>query len=271
MNTAYNLDEVIRAMGQAGRLMNAIGACEGAAGNISVFLRENPGPGAGFTELKSILLPVAVPDLAGCAFVVTGSGRRLREILDDPQANLGYLVIEPGGRHGSLFTSPRRKFARLTSEFNSHLAVHADQARRRNLSFHALVHAQPQHLTFLSHHPKYQDQLTLNRAILRWQPEAILNFPEGVGYLPFCVPGSDELMQANVAKMEQHQLVVWARHGVMARSDHSLAKATDLIEYAETGAHYECLNLSSGAGSLGLSVEEIRAICAKYGVQQNIF
>lgn len=258
-------------MGQAGRLMNEIGACEAAAGNISVFMREHDGPGTGFSEQKSILLPVAVPELAGSALLVTGSGRRLREILDDPLANLGYLVVEAGGRHGSLFTSPRRKFARLTSEINSHLAVHADQARRRSLSFHALVHAQPQHLTFLSHHPQYQDELTLNRAVLRWQPEAILNFPEGLGFLPFCVPGSDELMQANVAKMGAHQLVVWAKHGVMARSDHSLAKATDLIEYAETGARYECLNLTSGAGSSGLSVEQIRAICAKYGVQQNIF
>lgn len=267
----FNLNDLFQAMGQAGRLMNEIGACEGAAGNISVFLRQHDGPGAGFSEQNSILLPVPVPELAGSAFLVTGSGCRLREVLDDPLANLGYLVVEAGGLQGSLFTAPQKKFSRLTSEFNSHLAVHADQAHRRDLPFHALVHAQPQHLTFLSHHPQYQDELAISRAALRWQPEAILNLPEGLGYLPFCVPGSDDLMRANVAKMATHQLVVWARHGIMVRSDHSLAKATDLIEYAETGARYECLNLTSGAGSSGLSAEEIRAICAHYGVKQAVF
>ena len=59
-----------------------------------------------------------------------------------------------------------------------------------------------------------------------------------MGYLPFMVPGSDELMAANVANLRRHQIVLWAKHGVMARSDTSPLKACDRIEYAETGAMY---------------------------------
>jgi rhamnulose-1-phosphate aldolase len=65
--------------------------------------------------------------------------------------------------------------------------------------------------------------------------------------------------------------VVWAKHGVVARSDVSVKRAADRIEYAETGARYEHLNLVNGELGEGLLPEEIRAICETYGVQQSIF
>jgi rhamnulose-1-phosphate aldolase len=113
------------------------------------------------------------------------------------------------------------------------------------------VHAQPLHLTYLSHIPRYQDQTYLNRHVLRWQPEAIINLPEGIGVLPFEVPGSPELMRATLQAMRQHRLVLWGKHGVISRSDQSVLKAADLIEYAETGAHYELLNLDKGEPAQG--------------------
>ena len=57
----------------------------------------------------------------------------------------------------------------------------------------------------------------------------------------------------------------------MARSDDSIIHALDLIEYAETAAHYEYLNLLTGEKGDGLSPEEIRAICASWNVRQGIY
>src|SRR4029079_107379 len=122
----------------------------------------------------------------------------LRDIQRDPAANLGAIRINADGATGLLHTSPRRLFERVTSEFNSHLAVHQDQVARTGTNFHALIHAQPLHLTYLSHIPRYQDTTYLNRHILRWQPESIVQLPEGVGYIPFLLPGSPELMAANI-------------------------------------------------------------------------
>lgn len=96
-------------------------------------------------------------------------------------------------------------------------------------------------------------------------------FPEGVGYLPFMVPGSSELMAANVEALRRHRVVLWAKHGVMARSATSVKRACDLIEYAETGARYEYLNLTNHGLADGLTADEIRAICAHFNVQQQIF
>jgi rhamnulose-1-phosphate aldolase len=127
------------------------------------------------------------------------------------------------------------------------------------------------HLTYLSHVPRYQDEGYLNKHLLRWQPETIINLPEGIGFIPFCLPGSPELMAGNVECLRRHRIVIWAKHGVMARSDVSVKRAADRVEYAETAAKYEVLNLTTGELGEGLSAEEIRAICQTFDVQQSIF
>ena len=57
----------------------------------------------------------------------------------------------------------------------------------------------------------------------------------------------------------------------MARSDRSVKRATDRIEYAAAGARYEYLNLLNGERGEGLSAEEIRAVCSSFGIDQKIF
>jgi len=265
------LDELMTLIGEAGERLSEIEASEGAAGNISVFMGWPIDPRRRFPIVETIELPVPLPELAGGAFLVSGSGRRLREIIHDPAANLGFVAVDEGGRTGRLYTSPRRLFARLTSEFNSHLAVHADQVKRTGTNFHAIIHAQPPHLTYLSHVARYRDESYLNRHLLRWQPEMIVNLPEGLGSVPFQLPGSPELEAATVESLRTHRVVVWCKHGVMARSDQSVKRAADRVEYAETGARYEYMNLANGEQGEGLTDAEIRAICAAFNIQQTIF
>jgi len=265
------LDDLLTMIGESGRRLAEIEASEGAAGNISICLRWPVELRTRFPLTSPIELPQPVPELAGATFIVSGSGRRLREILDEPTANLACIVVDEGGLTGQLYTSYHRRFERVTSEFNSHLAVHYDQVCATGTNFHAVVHAQPLHLTYLSHIPHYQDETYLNRHLLRWQPETIVNLPEGIGIVPFLIPGSAALMQATTASLRQHRIVIWSKHGVMARSDISVKRATDRVEYAETAAKYEFLNLQIGEIGQGLSPEEIRAICAAFNVKQNIF
>jgi rhamnulose-1-phosphate aldolase len=265
------LDDVLTMIGEAGRLLDDIEASEGAAGNISVCLRWQIEVRTRFPVVDEINLPQSVPELAGVTFIVSGSGRRLREIKDEPTASLACIVVNEDGRTGKLHTSYNRRFEQVTSEFNSHLAVHYDQINTTKTNFHAVIHAQPIRLTYLSHIPRYQDEQYLNSHLLRWQPETIINLPEGIGFLPFRLPGSPELMAGNVESLRKHRIVVWAKHGVMARSDVSVKRAADRVEYAETAAKYETLNLSAGEIGEGLSKDEIREICRKFNVQQNIF
>lgn len=272
LNPPYpELDDLLTMMGEAGKHLAGIEASEGAAGNISVCMRWQIEPRNIFPVEDEIKLPQPVPELAGAAFLVTGSGRRLREVIDVPTANIACIVVNDDGTSGRLYTSYHRRFERVTSEFNSHLAVHYDQILSTGSNFHAVIHAQPVHLTYLSHIPRYQDEQYLNTHLLRWQPETILNLPQGIGFIPFRIPGSADLMRGNVESLRTHRVVVWAKHGVMARSDVSIKRAADRIEYAETSAKYEYLNLTVGEIGEGITVEEIRTLCKTFNVQQTIF
>ena len=265
------LDDLLTMMGEAGKHLADIEASEGAAGNISVCMRWPVEVRTRFPVIEEIELPQSVPELAGATFLVSGSGRRLREIIDEPTANIACIVINEGGKTAKLHTSYYRRFEKMTSEFNSHLAVHYDQVLKSGTNFHAVIHAQPVHLTYLSHIPRYQDAQYLNTHILRWQPETIINLPEGVGFIPFKLPGSPELMSGNVEALRKHRIVIWSKHGVMARSDISVKRAADRVEYAETAAKYEYLNLCVNEIGEGLSVDEILSICKAFNVPQTIF
>ena len=265
------LNDLLAMMGEAGRHIAEIEASEGAAGNISICLRWPIEVRTRFPVVEDFELPQPVPELAGATFLVSGSGRRLREIIDEPTANVACIVVNEGGLTGRIYTSYHRRFEHVTSEFNSHLAVHYSQILSSGTNFHAVIHAQPMHLTYLSHIPRYQDEQYLNTHLLRWQPETIINLPEGIGFIPFRLPGSPELMAGNIESLRTHRVVIWAKHGVMARSDVSVKRAADRVEYAETAAKYEYLNLGVHEIGEGLTVDEILTICKAFNVPQTIF
>ncbi len=46
---------------------------------------------------------------------------------------------------------------------------------------------------------------------------------KGVGLVPYCVPGSEELAQTTIKALEKHDVVLWEKHGC-------LAIGTDMLE-----------------------------------------
>ena len=260
------LSEIVTSIGLAGARVAALDASEGGAGNISVCIGWPVEPRRLFPVTERITLPLPAPHLGGRLIVVTGSGRRLRDVAADPAANLGAVLVDEGGETGTLHTSPRRLFERLTSEWNSHLAVHDDAVQRTESNLHAVVHAQPPHLVYLSHLPDYRDEAFLNRRLLRWEPETIISLPQGIGVLPFMLPGSARLMAANVERLRERRIVIWGKHGVMARSNISATRAVDRIEYAETAARYEYMDLVNGGRGEGLTSDEMHEIVTAFDV-----
>ncbi|MDN4481049.1 class II aldolase/adducin family protein [Demequina muriae] len=262
-----SLDELIAQIGEAGARICDIDASEAGAGNISVYMGWDVDVSHHFPQEEQITLPDPVPALAGGIVLATGSGRRLRQIEADPLSAMGAVRIHQDGRTGTLHTATTRRFARLTSELNSHLAVHQDQVARRGIGFQAVVHAQPPHLTYLSHIPAYRDTERMNRAILRWEPETIVSLSQGIGVLPFYVPGSEQMGAANVAGLREHEIVLWSKHGTMSRSDVSVYRAVDRVEYAETAARYEYMDLLAGGRAEGLTREEIATVATTFSIE----
>lgn len=104
-STPLELNVLLSQLGQVGKRLSDIGAAEGAAGNLSVCFREHLDLTVCFPNMQLIELPVPAPDLAGATLIVSGSGRRLRDILEAPTANLACILVESGGQGGC---SPHR-------------------------------------------------------------------------------------------------------------------------------------------------------------------
>jgi rhamnulose-1-phosphate aldolase len=104
------LEEILASIGAAGTRVAAMDAGEGGAGNISACIGWPIEVRGRFPVVDRIELPLPARHLAGHRIVVTGSGRRLRDIAADPAANLGVVVVEEGGETGLLHTAPGRLF-----------------------------------------------------------------------------------------------------------------------------------------------------------------
>ncbi|MBA3947919.1 MAG: class II aldolase/adducin family protein [Herpetosiphonaceae bacterium] len=269
MSNIPNIGTLMREMGMVGQRMVEIDAAEGAAGNLSIYMRElRSDKTEGFREQAVIELPVATPALADGWMLITGAGRRLRDIADSPETTLCLLHIDDRGKQAVLLGGSS---VRPTSELNSHLGIHNDQVGRRNLSYHGVVHAQPPHLTYLSHITPPGDTVGFNRRLLRWQPETIMQFPTGIALLPFEVPGTLEQAEVTTTALRSYRAAVWQRHGMVARADKGVRAAGDLIDYAETAARYVYMNLLTGEPGSGLSDEEMRLMCERMGIEQRFF
>lgn len=253
-------DRVIEDIGEAGEQLTALAACEGSAGNISVFVLSLPCP---LDPVEEIELPAPAPSLAGGWVVITASGRRLRDVRRRPEETVAALHIDDSGTRATLHAVAA---SRPSSEWNSHLAIHEDHRRRRSVDRHVVLHAQPLRLVFLSHLPDITTSQQLNERLMRWEPETAVVAPEGVELAAFQVPGSPGQMQATVEALARSSAVVWAKHGIVTRSDVSATQAADLVEYLEAAAYYEVMNLSMGSPADGLHEHERTAVAKAFGL-----
>jgi rhamnulose-1-phosphate aldolase len=269
------IDHWLREIGDAAERLNAIDAIEGAAGNISVFL---PAATPGLSAFLSDTMPRSgeypIPDggqLPPGALLITGTGRRLREAATRPNEVLCAVVIDTGGSHW-LHRHPTHGVM-PTSEIDSHAGIHAslyDATEGDSTEARAVIHAQPPHLTYLSHIPAYRDTHRLNRQLYRWQPETLVMLPEGIQMLPFETPGTPAQGTGTAGAMRRYRLVVWAKHGVVAQSARGPRAAADLIDYAEAAARYEVLDLHAGRQADGLTLQELRAIASRFHIHTDL-
>ena len=84
------------------------------------------------------------------------------------------------------------------------------------------------------------------------------------------VPGSAALMEANVESLRDapdRALEQARRDGPLGLS---VTRAADRIEYAETAARYEYMDLVAGGRAEGLTHEEMQAVVRAFGVETTI-
>src|SRR5260221_11861062 len=114
------LDELLEMIGEAGQRLSEIESTEGAAGNISVYMGWELEPRRHFHHVELIELPTTVPALAHKSFLVTGSARRLREIIKEPAPHIGFETLNQAAATAQLYSAPDCRLLRLPSTLNPH-------------------------------------------------------------------------------------------------------------------------------------------------------
>jgi rhamnulose-1-phosphate aldolase len=211
-------------------------------------------------------LPCPAPDLAGEYLLLTGQGKYMRFISREAESSLGLITInQPGNAYKLLWGLSQG--GRLTSEFSSHLLLHGLK-KKLSLGLNRIIyHAHPANLIALSFVLPPQSA-EFSRILWSMMPECLLTFPQGLGVLPWLMPGSEELASRSAALMERHSAVLWSQHGLICAGN-SFEEAFALTETMEKAAEIYVKILSMGGAQAFPPLRNLRALARKFQLEVN--
>jgi rhamnulose-1-phosphate aldolase len=243
------LSELYTEISEVAELLHQKGWAEKNAGNFSIRVDQT-------IELqfsnKEIILLKSYPLLADSVFLVTGKGKRMRDIAKSPYENTIIIKINSAGDSYSIIDD---KQITPTSELPTHLAIH-NMITERGSKERAVIHSHVTELIALSHIKEYCNQDSLNTLLWSMHPETIMFIPDGLGFVPFCLPGSVEIAGTTVEAFRNHAIVLWEKHGVFSIA-HNLNDSYDLIEIAAKSAEIYFMCAAASTLPQGLSPNQL--------------
>lgn len=208
------------------------------AGNLTYRMKEEETAAVREEFLETgewVSLPVKVPALAGEFFLVTAAGSSFHGITRKAKQLTGILEIgSDGDCYRICWGLEGRK---PTSEFPTHLMNHAIKKEVSGGTHRIIYHAHPAHLIALSFVLPLEDR-AFTRELWEMEPECAMTFPDGIGVLPWVLPGSEESARQTGEKMKEYDIVLWAYHGAFASGTdfdntiglmHTVEKASEIL------------------------------------------
>ncbi|MBO0432273.1 rhamnulose-1-phosphate aldolase [Enterococcus sp. DIV0660C] len=241
-----------------------LGWDERNGGNISYLLKEEEiTPFLTTTDvLRKIPMDFKTEKLAGCYFIVTGSGRYFKNVCEEPAENLGIVRVSEDGRSLDLLWGLEND-ALPTSELPSHLMSHC--ARLSVDPEHRIImHNHATHLLAMSFTHSL-DEREFTRTLWQMCTECLVVFPEGVSILPWMVPGSNEIGEATAKKMKKTRLVLWPQHGIYGAGK-EMDEVFGLIETAEKAAKVYTYVCAQGGIQQTITDEDLWRLSETFGV-----
>ena len=185
-----------------------------------------------------------VPELAGEYFLVSGSGRHMRNVPLCPEENICLIRISGAGDRYKIVWGLTAG-GRPTSELPTHLMNHEIKKISTGNRYRVIYHAHPGNtiaLTFVLP----LDSRTFTHEIWEMATENPVVFPRGIGIVPWMVPGGREIAVATSRLMHDFDVAVWAHHGVFC-SGATFDDTFGLMDTVEKGAEI-CVKVLSMGG-----------------------
>lgn len=235
-------------------------------GNVSLRLTAQdvaPYQGEFASRPRAETLTEPVPELAGTYFLVTGSGKFFRNVQLSPAENLVLLRVNDAGNGYSILWGLAAG-GLPTSELASHFQSHVVRNRVTQGAARVIMHCHATNLIALSFVLEL-DSARFTRELWEGSTECLVVFPDGVGIVPWMVPGTDGIGAATSEQMQSHSLVLWPFHGIFA-SGPTLDDAFGLIDTAEKSAEIMVKVRSMGGKKQTISRDELIALGKRFGV-----
>lgn len=215
-----------------------------------------------------VQMGVTAKNLAGEYFLTTGSGKFFHNVILDPEHSIGVVEINEAGDSWRIVWGLEGG-ARPTSEFPSHFMNHSVRAAATDGANRVIYHAHTPNLIALT----YILPLTardFTRALWQSATECPVVFPDGVGVVPWMVPGGAEIAVATSELMKEYSAAVWAHHGLFC-SGTDFNTTFGLMHTIEKAAQIYVLALSAGQGKIRQTItdDNLRAIARNFGVAIN--
>jgi len=203
-------------------------------GNISLLLTEEEvKPFVNIDHvLRSITLDFPVKELAGKYFLVTASGKYFRKVIENPDQCLVLLRVSADGESVEVLWG-LSDGGNPTSELPSHFMSHIERLKC-DPEHRVIMHTHATNVIAMTFTHEL-DEVSFTKTLWQMCTECIVVFPEGIGILPWMVPGTSEIGEETAKKMNEFRLVVWPHHGIFGAGK-SLAEAFGLIETVEKAA-----------------------------------
>ena len=249
------LKDILADIGEVSCYLWQKGWAERNAGNVSIDVTEDVPKVEGAFKRFSDKSVSSFPELAGSYFFITATGSRFRDVSRSPEENVLLVRITRELDGYELLWGGKRPGIKPTSEFISHLKIHA-MLRRKNLPQRVFLHTHPTHLIALSNIGQYTDENALNQLLWSMHPEVRVFLPEGVGFAPYRCPGSEDLADVTINALESHRVVLWEKHGAGAIGS-DIKEAFDLLDMTNKAAEIFTICKSAGFQPRGLSDEQL--------------
>ena len=222
-----------------------------------------------FTEPGAwVEMGVSGPALGGSYFLTTGSGKFFRNVSLDPEHSMGIVEINEAGDSWRIVWG-LADGAKPTSEFPSHFLNHLVRSAATEGACRVIYHAHPANIVAMTYLLPLTDR-EFTRALWQSETECPLVFPNGVGVVPWMVPGGAEIAVATSELMKKYDAAVWAHHGLFA-SGPDFDTTFGLMHTIEKAAQIWVLAHSAGQGTIRQTISDdaMRAIAKEFGVKLN--
>jgi len=158
-----------------------------------------------------------VPGLSGEFFLVTGSGKYFRNVSIKPEDSICIIELDSTGINYRIVWGLING-GRPTSELPTHLMNHEIKKHATRDRHRVIYHAHTTNIIALTFVLPLEDKV-FTRELWEMATECPVVFPQGVGVVPWMVPGGRDIAVATSELMKKYDLAIWAHHGMFASGE----------------------------------------------------